>query len=237
MLSCRGLSVGYGGVLAVMDIDLTVQAGEIVTLIGANGAGKSTVLKCLSGLLPPTTGDIEFEGRSIGALPAEQIAGLGIIHTPEGRRIFPGMTVDENLEVGTYPWRTKASTRFDTDLDRVFRLFPNLRERRMQAGWSMSGGEQQMLAIGRSLMSRPKILLLDEPSLGLAPLIIEHLFQTITRINREEGVTILLVEQNAHVALATASRGYVIENGRIVLSDACAALLRSPTVKKAYLGG
>mgnify|MGYP005812511241 CR=1 FL=1 len=237
MLSCRGLSVGYGEVLAVMDVDLTVQSGEIVTLIGANGAGKSTILKCLSGLVPPAAGAVEFEGKSIAALPAERIAALGIIHTPEGRRIFPGMTVHENLEVGTYPWRTRAATPFDTDLERVFRLFPVLRERETQPGWSMSGGEQQMLAIGRSLMSRPKILLLDEPSLGLAPLIIENLFQTIARINKEEGVTILLVEQNAHVALQAASRGYVIENGRIVLSDTCAALMQSPTVKKAYLGG
>jgi branched-chain amino acid transport system ATP-binding protein len=237
MLSCRSLSVAYGGVTAVEDISLSVESGEIVTLIGANGAGKSTILKCLSGLVSPASGEIWFDGKSISSLPAERIATLGIIHTPEGRRVFPGMTVLENLEVGTYPWRTKASIRFDEDLERVFRLFPVLRQRQAQAGWSMSGGEQQMLAIGRSLMSHPKILLLDEPSLGLAPLIIENLFHTISRINQEERVTILLVEQNAHMALRTASRGYVIENGRIVLSDACGALLKSPVVKKAYLGG
>jgi branched-chain amino acid transport system ATP-binding protein len=237
MLSCHDLSVAYEGVTAVEGITLSVEPGEIVTLIGANGAGKSTILKCLSGLVPPASGEIRFEGKPISRLPAERIATLGIIHTPEGRRVFPGMTVLENLEVGTYPWRTRASTRFEADLERVFRLFPVLRQRQDQASWSMSGGEQQMLAIGRSLMGHPKILLLDEPSLGLAPLIIENLFQTITRINQEESVTILLVEQNAHMALRTATRGYVIENGRIVLNDSCGELLKSPVVRKAYLGG
>jgi len=234
LLEIEGLTVRYGNVQALHGISLTVGQGEIVTILGANGAGKSTTLRTVSGLLRPAGGAIRFEGRPVHQLPAHKLVALGIAQAPEGRRIFGTLTVRENLALGAF-------TRSDTagvaeSEERVHALFPVLRERSQQLAGTLSGGEQQMLAIGRALMARPRLLLLDEPSLGLAPLLVRTIFQTIREINAS-GVTVLLVEQNARAALKLAHRGYVMEVGRIVLQDSAAALLSDPKVQGAYLGG
>ncbi|MEE8397370.1 MAG: ABC transporter ATP-binding protein, partial [Desulfobacterales bacterium] len=215
-------------------VSIEVSKGEIVTLIGANGAGKSTTLMSISGIIPPRFGRITFEGQAIDALPAEQIVSLGICQVPEGRRIFPYLTVTENLDMGAF-LRTDAEN-VKQDREHIFDLFPILAERRHQAGGTLSGGEQQMLAISRALMARPRLLLLDEPSLGLAPLIVRQIFDIIKKINSENNTTILLVEQNANLALKVAHRGYVMETGQITLTDSAANLLSNKQVRKAYLG-
>ena len=234
MLEVQDLQVRYGPIQALHGIAFRVEAGEIVTLIGANGAGKTTTLLALSGLLPIAGGRISFDGRPLNGVAAEDIVRAGILQSPEGRRVFAGLTVHDNLVIGATPWRRRGQA-IDEDLERVYTLFPRLAERRTQLAWSMSGGEQQMLAVGRALMGRPKLLLLDEPSLGLAPIIVEQLFEKIVDINRG-GVTVLLVEQNAAMALSVAHRGYLMENGRIVLEDVTARLQDHPLVREAYLG-
>jgi len=233
MLALEAVHAAYGNIQALRGISLAVERGEIVTMIGANGAGKTTTLKTILGLLRPQHGQIFFEEERIDGLPPDQIVGRGIASSPEGRRIFPRMTVLENLELGAF-------TRDDVeniqkDRERAFLLFPRLKERRLQRAGTLSGGEQQMLAIGRALMARPRLLLLDEPSMGLSPILVETIFAIIRDINRQ-GTTILLVEQNARMALAVANRGYVIQAGRIVLEDEAAELLRSDLVRKSYLG-
>ncbi len=234
MLELEGVQASYGEVQALFNVTLRVNSGEIVTLVGANGAGKTTTLRVISGLLHPKAGTVRFEGEFIAALPPYQIVAKGIVQVPEGREIFPGLTVLENLEMGATAWR--KSRRLPTeDLERVFDLFPRLRERRKQLGWALSGGEQQMLAVGRGLMARPKLLLLDEPSLGLAPVVVEEVFAAISSINKQ-GTTILLVEQNANMAMEFASRGYVIENGQTVLDGPTSMLKANERVKEAYLG-
>jgi len=234
MLRCDELRAGYGPVVALHGISLTVSQGEIVTLIGANGAGKSTTLKAITGLVAPTGGRIALGPDRIDGLAPEAVARRGVALVPEGRRIFPGLTVQENLEVGTAAWDARRAERAG-EMEKVFALFPQLAERRRQLGWSLSGGEQQMLAIGRALMSRPKLLLLDEPSLGLAPIVVEEVFRRIDTVNRA-GMTILLVEQNAAMALRAAHRGYVIERGRVVTEGPAAQLIADPEVVAAYLG-
>ena len=233
MLKLGGVSCGYGNVQVLWDISLEVRDREIVTIIGPNGAGKTTILRTISGLMKPSAGTIEFDGKVISGVPAHKIVDMGISQIPGGRRLFPLMTVMENLDLGGYRWR-KTPT-FDEALVEVFQLFPRLEERKDQQAGSLSGGEQQMLAIGRGLMSRPKYLLLDEPSLGLAPLIIKEIGNIITTI-RQRGTTILLVEQNANLALKLSDRGYVLETGRIVLHDEGKNLRDNPMVKKSYLG-
>jgi branched-chain amino acid transport system ATP-binding protein len=234
MLTCEGIEAGYWGIVALRGVSLTVAAGEIVTLIGANGAGKSTTLKSIVGLVRPWAGRILLDGDRIDGLAPEGLARKGVSLVPEGRRIFPGLTVEENLHVATSAWRPRGTERA-RELDRVFGLFPRLAERRRQLGWSLSGGEQQMLAIGRALMARPKILLLDEPSLGLAPRLVEEVFRQIEAINRA-GLTILLVEQNAAMALRTAHRAYVMDRGRVVREGPAATLVADPEIVAAYLG-
>jgi branched-chain amino acid transport system ATP-binding protein len=233
MLRIERLHVEYGHVAALRGIDMTIDAGEIVALIGANGAGKSTALKAISGLITPSSGKIEFNGRPVTSLSPEQLVELGIIHVPEGRRIFPRLTVAENLRVGAYASRARAGEK--AALERVYELFPRLAERRKQAGGSLSGGEQQMLAFGRAMMANPILLLLDEPSLGLAPILVEEVARAIDRFH-DDGATILLVEQNAELALGLASRGLVIETGSSVLSDTGSSLLNNPKVWASYLG-
>ncbi len=233
MLKVRNLSVHYGKIRAVRDIDMDIEQGEIVSLIGANGAGKSTTLRALSGLTKPAGGTIEFEGKQIAGWSAKAIVQAGLSHCPEGRQIFPRMTVMENLELGAYIRKDKHN--LQSEYDRIFEYFPVLAERRSQLGGTLSGGEQQMLAIGRALMSKPKLLLLDEPSLGLAPLLVERIFEIIQSINRE-GMTVLLIEQNAWQALNIAHRGYVLETGCVSVSGAAADLLHNDHVRKAYLG-
>jgi branched-chain amino acid transport system ATP-binding protein len=232
LLEIDDVTVRYGNIEAVRGISLYVGAGEIVTLIGGNGAGKTTTLKTISGVRRASRGTIRLEGKSIERLPAYQIVERGISHAPEGRHIFPRMSVRENLEMGAFHRR---GADLSEDLDNVFGLFPVLKERFSQAGGTLSGGEQQMLAIGRALMAKPKVLLLDEPSMGLAPQLVERIFEIIRRIN-EQGTTILLIEQNAQMALQTANRGYVIETGQIVLHDDAKKLLGNDQVRKAYLG-
>jgi branched-chain amino acid transport system ATP-binding protein len=234
LLEVAGLDVHYGHIHALRGVSLAVREGEIVTLIGANGAGKTTTLKTISGLLRPSGGAIRYRGEDIARLPPDEIVRRGISQSPEGRKIFANLSVRENLDLGAYIRRDKDGVQ--RDLARVFALFPRLRERARQAGGTLSGGEQQMLAIGRALMSAPRLLLLDEPSLGLAPLLVEQIFKTIVEINKE-GTTVLLVEQNAHMALGIARRGYVLETGRVTLEDEAAALAGNAEVKKAYLGG
>jgi branched-chain amino acid transport system ATP-binding protein len=233
-LEVRNLHASYGQkIRALQGVSLTVRRGEIACLIGGNGSGKSTLLQTVSGLLWPDEGEIVFEGRRIDSLPAHRVAAGGVVQVPEGRRIFPRLTVVENLEMGAYLRRDAAAVA--DDLERMFDLFPILRTRRSQAGGTLSGGEQQMLAIARALMSRPRLLMLDEPSMGLAPLVVEKIFETVRRINRE-GITVLLVEQNAQQALQIAHRGYVMETGRVTLEDQAQALLKNERVRKAYLG-
>ncbi|PTQ53200.1 MAG: Branched-chain amino acid transport ATP-binding protein LivF [Brockia lithotrophica] len=234
MLKIENVHVYYGRIHALKGISLAVEAGEIVTLIGANGAGKTTLLRAISGLVPVREGSITFEGRPLTRLKAEEIVRLGISHVPEGRRIFANMTVRENLALGAYLRRDPKEVA--ESLERVFALFPRLKERLQQKAGTLSGGEQQMLAIARALMARPRLLLLDEPSLGLAPLLVRQIFATLKEIN-EQGTTLLLVEQNAHMALSVAHRGYVLETGRIVLADTADRLRASEEVRAAYLGG
>src|SRR5215213_5636384 len=234
LLSVRNLEVCYGVISALQDVSLQIDAGEIVTLIGANGAGKTTLLRTISGLIRQSRGTITFDGRDVSLTKPHEIVRLGMSHVPEGRQIFPQHTVRENLILGAY--QDKDAARIRANTDRVYGLFPVLAERREQRAGTLSGGEQQMLAIGRALMARPKLLLLDEPSLGLAPLIVRKIFDIIREINAE-GTTIFLVEQNAHLALKIAHRAYVLQTGQIIMADSAAALLTNPEVQKAYLGG
>jgi branched-chain amino acid transport system ATP-binding protein len=233
LLSVHNLEVTYGNIPALRGIDLEVNKGEIVTLIGANGAGKTTTLRTISGLLKPKAGEVTYDGRTITGTKPHVITAMGVSHVPEGRGIFANLTVNDNLELGAYLRKDKIK---QSEYDRIFALFPVLKERIKQSAGTLSGGEQQMLAISRALMSKPQVLLLDEPSLGLAPQMVQTIFRVIKDINAE-GTTILLVEQNAHMALVTAHRGYVMETGRIVLADETKALLSSDRIKKAYLGG
>ena len=233
MLEVSGLRVSYGGINAVKGVDLTVRAGEMVTLIGTNGAGKTTTLKALTGLLRPSAGSVRYNGEDITAAPIHQRVGMGLALVPEGRGIFARLSVEENLDMGAYSRKGPAEIR--DDRDHVYALFPRLAERRRQTGGTLSGGEQQMLAIGRAMMSRPRLLLLDEPSMGLAPLMVQKIFATIRTI-AAEGVTVLLVEQNARLALEVCQRGYVMESGEITLHDEAPALLANPQVRRAYLG-
>ncbi|MDX1965327.1 MAG: ABC transporter ATP-binding protein [Pirellulales bacterium] len=234
LLSLTNVSAGYGPIRALAGISLTVEPGEIVTIIGANGAGKSSTLRCISGIIRPTAGTIHFQGQPIHAQPANQIVRLGLCQSPEGRQIFPRLTVRENLEMGAF---TRADARnVQADLTKMYQLFPILRERATQLGGTLSGGEQQMLAIARALMGRPQLLLLDEPSLGLAPLIVHKIFEVIRQLNAE-GMAILLVEQNARLALRIASRGYVLETGQITLCGPAKELLHDERIREAYLGG
>ena len=231
LLELSDLYVRYGTIPALRQVDIHVEEGEIVALLGANGAGKTTTLRTISGLVHPSSGTIRFDGRDIDQLPPHEVVALGIGHVPEGRRIFPRLSVIENLEMGAY----RRKGKLNEDFERIFTIFPILEQRRRQDGGTLSGGEQQMLAIGRALMSRPRLLLLDEPSMGLAPLIVEAIFDIIEQI-RAAGATILLVEQNAAQALQVADRGYVLENGVVVMSDRAATLLDDDRVRRAYLG-
>ena len=233
LLQADHLSASYGAVRAVQDVSIALQPGEAVTIVGANGAGKSTTLKSISGLVRPQGGAIRFEGQELIGRPAYRIAELGIAHVPEGRRVFPDLTVRENLNLGAYSKRAKGER--TASMERVFDLFPRLRERAAQRAGTLSGGEQQMLAIGRGLMLRPKLIMLDEPSLGLAPIMVEAAYEGIEAIH-QQGVAILLVEQNLQLALSFADRGYVLENGRVVLEGPAGDLLENPTIKASYLG-
>ena len=235
MLEIKNLKVSYGAIAALHGISLSVPAGSIVTLIGSNGAGKSTTLRALSGLVKPQSGEILYAGENIAGLPAHAVVKRGLSHVPEGRMIFANLTVHENLMMGAYLQRD--SRRIQSELELVFATFPRLRERERQVAGTLSGGEQQMLAIGRALMSQPKFLMLDEPSLGIAPLLVKTIFEKIVEINRTQGITILLVEQNANLALEISHHGYVLETGKIILSDTAAALRENPEVRSAYLGG
>ena len=233
MLEIKDLKVAYGRVRAVKGISFTVEEGQVVTLVGTNGAGKTTTLRTISGLIKPEDGEIWFQGKRIDAMPAHAITMLGLAHSPEGRRIFPRLTVEDNLMLGAFARKDKGG--IAKDLDRAFDLFPILKERRAQPAGTFSGGEQQMLAIGRAMMSRPKLLMLDEPSMGLSPLMMQRIMSTIMELQKE-GVTILLVEQNAQAALSLADYGYVLEVGKIVLQNTGQALLTDENVRKAYLG-
>jgi branched-chain amino acid transport system ATP-binding protein len=232
-LELAGVDVFYGDLPALQSVDLVVEAGETLSVVGANGAGKTTMLRTISGLLRPRGGEVRFEGERIDRLPCHRVVERGVVHVPEGRKIFPSLAVRENLELGSYTRAARAKRA--ESLGRVFALFPRLRERQAQAAGTLSGGEQQMLAIGRALMSRPRLLMLDEPSLGLAPLLVKEIFSTIAAINRD-GITVLLVEQNTRQALALSRRGYVLENGRVALVGTGADLLGNEHVKRAYLG-
>lgn len=234
MLEIKNLKVNYGAITALHGISLSVKQGDIVTLIGSNGAGKTTALKTISGLLKSAGGEVIFQGANITNLPPHRIVRTGLSHVPEGRMIFANLSVWENLKIGAYLRKDKDVIQHE--LDYVFSIFPRLKEREKQVAGTLSGGEQQMLAIGRALMSKPKFLMLDEPSLGIAPLLVQKIFEKIVEINREHGITILLVEQNAHLALQVSKYGYVLETGRITLADASAELRRNPQVKSAYLG-
>jgi branched-chain amino acid transport system ATP-binding protein len=233
LLEVTDVHTFYGNIEALKGVSVTVDEGEIVTLIGSNGAGKSTTLRSISGLTPPRQGSIKFEGTEIGEVPPQEIVERGISLSPEGRHVFPRMTVRENLDLGAYLRKDRDG--IDTDRERVYSLFPRLKERERQKGGTMSGGEQQMLAIGRALMASPRLLLLDEPSMGIAPILVERIYETIAEINRQ-GTTILLVEQNANYALEVSKRGYVLETGSIALEDESASLRSNPEVQKAYLG-
>ncbi len=231
LLEVDGIHTRYGAIEALHGVSIEVESGEVVTIIGSNGAGKSTMLRSISGLAPIHEGSIRFDGVEIGNRPPSEIVGLGISHSPEGRRCFPRMTVRENLELGAFLRRDDTTA----DIEHVFELFPRLREREGQAAGTMSGGEQQMLAIGRAMMARPRLMLLDEPSMGIAPILVDRIYETIAEISRS-GTTILLVEQNANYALKVAQRGYVIETGKVALSGDSAELTGNPEVQKAYLG-
>ena len=235
MLEVHNLSVQYGAITALHGISLTVPAGGIVTLIGGNGAGKTTTLRAISGMVKPTSGRILFDGQDITGLAPHEIVRRGLAHSPEGRLVFANLTVMENLQMGAYLQRD--SQWIASELEYVFGMFPRLRERREQHAGTLSGGEQQMLAIGRALMSRPRFLMLDEPSLGIAPLLVKEIFARLVELNRERSLPILLVEQNAHLALEVSSHGYVLETGRVLLSDRSSVLRDSPEVRSAYLGG
>jgi branched-chain amino acid transport system ATP-binding protein len=233
LLEVTDVRTFYGNIEALKGVSLTVEEGEVVTLIGSNGAGKSTTLRSISGLTPPREGSIKFEGTEIGEVPPQEIVQRGISLSPEGRHVFPRMTVRENLDLGAYLRKDRDGV--DNDRERVYALFPRLKERERQKGGTMSGGEQQMLAIGRALMANPRLLLLDEPSMGIAPILVERIYETIAEINRQ-GTTILLVEQNANYALEVSRRGYVLETGKVALEDESGALRTNPDVQKAYLG-
>ena len=233
MLNVQNINVYYGNIHAIKDVSFSVETGEIVSLIGANGAGKSTILKTVSGLLRTKTGDVSFEGKSIKSVAPHKIVSRGIAHVPEGRRVFLQMSVEENLEMGAF---TAQRSTIEGSLENVYERFPRLKERRRQVAGTLSGGEQQMLAMGRALMSRPKLMMLDEPSMGLAPILVEQIFEIIQELNKA-GTTILLVEQNAQMALSIATRGYVLETGKIVLAASADELLVNDDVRKAYLGG
>jgi branched-chain amino acid transport system ATP-binding protein len=235
MLKIEGLSVSYGAIRALHEVSLAVPEKSIVTLIGSNGAGKSTTLRTVSGLLRPRAGTITYDGARIDGLPAARIVARGLCQVPEGRMVFGNLTVHENLMMGAYLQRDRAAIQRERDY--VFSVFPRLAEREKQQAGTLSGGEQQMLAIGRALMSQPRFLMLDEPSLGIAPMLVKAIFEQIVAINRNRGITILLVEQNANLALEIASRGYVLETGRVILHDVAAALRADPQVRSAYLGG
>lgn len=235
MLEITDLKVSYGAINALRGISLTVNQGEIVTLIGANGAGKSTTLRAISGLIKAQSGTVTYEGKSIFNQPAHKIVSLGLSHVPEGRMVFANLSVHENLKMGAYLRHDKEGIALD--LENVFNIFPRLKERLKQLAGTLSGGEQQMLAIGRALMSKPKFLMLDEPSLGIAPLLVKTIFEKIVEINRQQGITILLVEQNANRALEISQRGYVLESGAIMLQDDSAKLRANDKVRSAYLGG
>ncbi len=235
MLEIKNLAVSYGAIKALHGISLSVKQGSIVTLIGSNGAGKSTTLRAISGLVKPQSGEILYDGKNIAGLPAHQIVARGLSHVPEGRMVFANLTVHENLMMGAYLQRDKAV--IARELELVFKTFPRLKEREKQIAGTLSGGEQQMLAIGRALMSKPKFLMMDEPSLGIAPLLVKTIFEKIVEINRTHGITILLVEQNANLALEISHYGYVLETGKIILQNESAALRQNPQVKSAYLGG
>jgi branched-chain amino acid transport system ATP-binding protein len=232
LLEVSDIHTYYGAIEALKGVSLTVEPGEVVTLIGSNGAGKSTTLRSISGLTPARSGTVSFDGEEITAVPAHEVVGRGVALAPEGRHTFPRMTVRENLELGAYLRRGGGDT---ADFDRVFELFPRLKEREKQKAGTMSGGEQQMLAIGRALMAQPKLLMLDEPSMGIAPVLVQRIYETIAEINRS-GMAILLVEQNANYALEAATRGYVLETGRVVLAGESATLRDDPEVQRAYLG-
>jgi branched-chain amino acid transport system ATP-binding protein len=234
LLELDDIHTYYGAIHALRGVSISIDEGEIVTLIGANGAGKSTTLRTISGLIKPRQGSITLRGKKIDGMRPHEIVGLGICQSPEGRRVFARMTVHENLEMGAFSRTDKSS--LPNDFERVYTLFPRLRERTAQHAGTLSGGEQQMLAIGRALMAAPKILLLDEPSMGLAPILVEQIFHIITEIN-QQGTTVLLVEQNALMALGVANRGYILQTGEIVLTDEAAKLARNPAVREAYLGG
>jgi branched-chain amino acid transport system ATP-binding protein len=233
LLEVNDIHTYYGNIEALKGVTVDVDDGECVTLIGSNGAGKSTTLRSISGLSPPRQGSIRFKGREITETPPQEIVSMGVAQSPEGRHVFPRMTVQENLLLGAYLRRDQSE--IASDLDRVYDLFPRLKERQRQKGGTMSGGEQQMLAIGRALMAKPELLLLDEPSMGIAPILVERIYETIAEINRQ-GTTILLVEQNANFALDVSSRGYVLETGKVALSDNSASLRENPEVQRAYLG-
>ena len=235
MLHIRDLYVNYGAIAALHGLNIDVPQGHIVTLIGANGAGKSTTLRAVSGIVRPAKGSIRFDGEEISHLPPHRIVERGLSHVPEGRMIFANLTVMENLMMGAY--RRSDRHAFSVELDYIFGIFPRLKERKKQSAGTLSGGEQQMLAIGRALMSKPRCLMLDEPSLGIAPLLMKTIFEKIVEVNRELGITILLVEQNANLALEISNYGYVLETGRIILADASAKLREDPKVKESYLGG
>ena len=234
MLELKGVNTYYGNIQALKGVDIHVDEGEIITLIGANGAGKSTTLMSVSGIVQPKSGEILFQGKPVNGMDPDQIVGLGISQVPEGRRIFPHLTVRENLDMGALLRRDNEGIK--RDLEQVYELFPILAERRNQPGGTLSGGEQQMLAISRALMAKPTLLLLDEPSLGLAPLIVRQIFDVISTINKENGTTVFLVEQNANLALKIANRGYVMETGRITLTDTTDRLMNNEEVRRAYLG-
>jgi branched-chain amino acid transport system ATP-binding protein len=235
MLKLNNIAAAYGKVQALQNVSVEVRQGEVVALLGANGAGKSTTLRAISGLVQPTQGEILLDGQPIHKLAPEAIVRAGISHVPEGRRIFPGLTVTENMRLGAVIRKdTKAIAE---DMDRMFDLFPDLKRLRNALGWTLSGGQLQMLAIARGLMARPKLLLMDEPSLGLAPIVVQQVFQTVKEINEGMGTTVLVVEQNASIALSVAHRGYVLETGRVVLEGTAQDLLRNPEVREAYLGG
>ena len=234
LLEVKNIEVAYGKIIAVKDVSISVNKGEIVTLIGSNGAGKSTTLRTISGLMAPKSGEIHFNGQRIDGMPGHEVVGLGICHSPEGRRIFPRMTVLENLELGAFLRNDKAE--IASDLERVLTLFPRLRERIAQRAGTLSGGEQQMLAVSRALMGKPTLLMLDEPSMGLAPVLVDMIFETISAI-RDQGITILLIEQNASAALEIADRAYVLESGSVKMSGSAKDLRKDDQVTKAYLGG